>query len=117
MPLLLERARRGDRPDLEAAGIEHGRHAPDRAALAGGVPALEHDHRAVAGEQVGLLDALQLQLQNAELLEVPRLADAAVLFELAQTKLLSLQDDLGSSGHGGACGRAARFPKLPSLLR
>ena len=39
--------------------------------------------------------------------------------ELAQTKLLSLQDDLGSSGHGGARGSCGSVPQVaePASMR
>ena len=57
---------RGDRTDPEAARIERPAEAAHDAALAGGVPALEDDDRALRRAEIGLLDELQHALQRSE---------------------------------------------------
>ena len=65
MPPLLGTGR-SDRPHLEAARIERPPQAADDAALAGGVPALEHYRRPPLVCPVGERDLLQVLLQPAK---------------------------------------------------
>ena len=53
-----------DRMHLEAARIERPAEPPDEAALAGGVPALEHEQRPFRRAEIGLLDDLELGLSG-----------------------------------------------------
>ena len=57
---------RGDRVHLEAARIERPAEPPDEAALAGGVPALEHEKGPFGRAEIRPLDDLELALQGVQ---------------------------------------------------
>ena len=58
--------RRGDRVDLETAGIEGPAKAANEAALAGGIPSLKHEEGPLRGPEIRLLDALKRPLERRQ---------------------------------------------------
>ena len=90
LPLLL-RKRCGDRPHLEAARVERPAQPADDAALAGGVPTLEHHHRAPAVRPVGERDLLQFLLAGVQLRLVLPAPDPRRHVQRGQTRRPPLQ--------------------------
>ena len=58
--------RRGDRVDLETAGIEGPAKAANEAALAGGIPSLKHEDRPLRGPEIRLLNELKRPLERRQ---------------------------------------------------
>ena len=58
--------RRGDRVDLETAGIEGPAKTANDAPLAGGIPSLKHEEGPLRGPEISLLDALKRPLEQRQ---------------------------------------------------
>jgi hypothetical protein len=101
--------RGGDRMHLEAAGIERPAEPSDDAALAGGVPALEHQERPFGRAEIGLLDELELGLQRAQPPLVIGELHLRVLLD--PRKVRTAVDDEVLGVHGGLDIRTLCAPK------
>ena len=91
-------AGRRDGPDAKAARIHDARHAPDRAALAGGVPSLEDHGRALAAPQIGLLDGLEAGLKLDEPRLIGRIAELLRQIEVGQAHRAISKDVTAADG-------------------
>ena len=57
---------RGDRVDLETAGIEGPAKAANEATFAGGIPSLKYEEGPLRGPEISLLDALKRPLEQRQ---------------------------------------------------